>query len=347
MAKKRGETHLMENASEIIIGKLLPEPWVIRKLHPDYGVDYTIEVFEPFGTSFPTMGEFLYVQAKSITSTEKKVVKVAPRMNVEKHTPLKDDEAELEVDVIKYQIDSDTIDNARLMGPATPLLLFLVDLALEEVFYVCLTDYYDKIIEPSGVRLDGQASVLINIPYANRLTKNDSADVMRFFACRAKLYGCISLANYQNREVEVLAEEIAAEHDVKRIILSLLILRRFSLRLRAMPLWERVTIWRLVGELKDILDEVIETLDETKLLEIATVIKSGFHEEAHIREKKHKAWIIVSRFSVAWKQFSGLGNVFEDLVREWLLPSYIGQLSSGDEDHYRSLTSEPQNPPDS
>jgi hypothetical protein len=230
MAKKRGETHLMEDASEIIIGKLLPEPWVIRKLHPDYGVDYTIEVFEKSGTSFPTMGEFLYVQAKSIASTEKKVIQLASRMNVEKLTSSSDGKAEMELDVIKYQLDCDTIDNARLMGPAAPLLLFLVDLALEEVYYICITDYYDKIIEPSGVKLGGQASVLVNIPYGNRLTKQGSADVMRFFACRAKLYGLISLANYQHREVQFLVGNIRAERDIKCIALSLLVLRRFALR---------------------------------------------------------------------------------------------------------------------
>lgn len=338
MAKKRGETHLMEDASEGIIGNLLPELWVMRKLHPDYGVDYTIEVFEKSGTSFPTMGEFLYVQAKSIASTEKKVLPIASRLNVEKYTASNNGEVEMTLDVVKYQLDSDTIDNARLMGPATPLLLFLVDLELKEVFYICLTDYYDKIIEPNGVKLDGQASVVINIPYANRLTKNGSADVMRFFACRPKLYGLISLANYQRREVQFLVQDIETQRDVRRIVLDLYILRRFALRLRAMPLWDRIIVWEAVQCQKAVLDNVIETLDETKLLALAEKILWGLHEEHNDREKFIEAADIISGFSNAWSSLANLGNMFEELMRECFLPSYIGQLSSGDEDHYRVIT---------
>jgi hypothetical protein len=46
MAKRRVDNHLEEGASEALISKLLPEEWVMRKLHPDYGVDVTVEVFE-------------------------------------------------------------------------------------------------------------------------------------------------------------------------------------------------------------------------------------------------------------------------------------------------------------
>jgi hypothetical protein len=50
MAKERGETHLSEDASESLVKSLLPKEWVMRKLHPDYGVDVTIDVFERTGS---------------------------------------------------------------------------------------------------------------------------------------------------------------------------------------------------------------------------------------------------------------------------------------------------------
>ena len=59
MAKERSDTHLSEDASEAVIKSFLPAEWVIRKLHPDYGVDVTIEVFERISGKIPTMGEFL------------------------------------------------------------------------------------------------------------------------------------------------------------------------------------------------------------------------------------------------------------------------------------------------
>jgi hypothetical protein len=104
-----------------------------------------------------------------------------------------------------------------------------------------------------------------------------------------------------------------------------------------MPLWERVTVWRLVQHQKDRLDKVIETLDETKLVLLAAIIQTGLHDESNIQEKFIKAANIVSGFSTSWESFAGLGNVLEDLVREWFLPTYIGQISSGDEDHYRDI----------
>lgn len=55
MAKRRVDNHLKEDASELLISKLLSEEWVIRKLHPDYRVDVSTEVFkregEPRGRS--------------------------------------------------------------------------------------------------------------------------------------------------------------------------------------------------------------------------------------------------------------------------------------------------------
>jgi len=67
MAKRRVDNHLKEDASELLISKFLPEEWVIRKLHPDYGVDVSIEVFKREGQQIPTLGEFLFVQLKSTT----------------------------------------------------------------------------------------------------------------------------------------------------------------------------------------------------------------------------------------------------------------------------------------
>jgi hypothetical protein len=63
---------------------------------------------------------------------------------VEKSTDPQTGPFECELDAVKFVVDTDTMDNARLMGPATPLMLFVIDLANEEVYFVFLTDYYDK-----------------------------------------------------------------------------------------------------------------------------------------------------------------------------------------------------------
>lgn len=121
MAKERSATHLSEDASEAIVRRHLPDEWVLRRFHPDYGVDLSVEVFERMASTTPIMGDS--------RDTGK-------------------GEFAYELDVIKYSLDVDTIDNARLMGPSTPLLLYVVHMMDAEVYYICLTDYCEKVLEP-------------------------------------------------------------------------------------------------------------------------------------------------------------------------------------------------------
>jgi len=158
MAKERADTHLSEAACEVIVARRLPREWVIRKLHPDHGVDISIEVFERVSSRIPTMGEFLFVQLKSTSALKTATIKIRGRDNAEKARDGQSRAFEFEVDIVKHVVDSDTIDNARLMGPSTPLMLFVVDVVNDEVYYVCLTDYYDKVLEPRGFDCSRQKS---------------------------------------------------------------------------------------------------------------------------------------------------------------------------------------------
>ena len=40
---------------------------------------------------------------------------------------------------------------------------------------------------------------------------------------------------------------------------------------------------------------------------------------------------------LSWEQFSAIGQTFEDLVREWFLPSYVGQIGSGEDEALRKI----------
>ena len=136
VSKQRGETHLKEDDSERLVKSLLPAEWVIRKLHPDYGVDVTIEVFERQEKGIPTMGEFLFVQLKGTTDLKRKVEPIRVRGNAEKRHDRQEGKVEYELDAVTFVVDTDTIDNARLMGPSTPLMLFVCELNDREVYLV-------------------------------------------------------------------------------------------------------------------------------------------------------------------------------------------------------------------
>jgi hypothetical protein len=334
MSKSRVENHLKEDASEILVSELLPQEWVIRKLHPDYGVDVTIEVFEREEQRIPTMGEFLFVQLKSTTSLKRGIEPIRPRGNVEKAVDLQDSEAEHELDVVRYVVDTDTIDNARLMGPSTPLMLFVCDLSEGEVYYVCLTDYYDKIIEPRGIDLSGQDTITVLIPAGNKLTDPRSSQVMRFYASRAKLYGMFNLAQFQYREARSILRDISNHEHLGKLSSNFAMIERFARRLRAMPIWEREIPWQLMRDYRARLDLIIKNIEADTLGLILRGIEAfmkGDDEALAPLMQFH------SLCSLSWEQFSAIGQTFEDIVREWFLPTWVGQLGSGEEPYFREI----------
>ncbi|WP_025660148.1 DUF4365 domain-containing protein [Rhizobium sp. IBUN] len=338
MAKSRVDNHLKEDASELLVSKLLPEEWVIRKLHPDYGVDVTIEVFEREGQRIPTLGEFLFVQLKSTTSLTRGVEPIRRRGNVEKALDAQDIEADHELDVVRFAIDTDTVDNARLMGPSTPLMLFVCDLSESEVYYVCLTDYYDKIIEPRGIDLSGQGTITVLIPAANKLTDARSAQVMQFYAARAKLYGMFNLAQFQYREARCILQELARHEYVENLASNFAMIERFARRLRAMPIWERDIPWQLMRDYRARLDLIIKNIEADTLGLILRGLEAFIKgDDAALTPLKQFHGLC----TLSWEQFSAIGQTFEDIVREWFLPTWVGQLGSGEEPHFREIQSLP------
>lgn len=62
----------MEDESYEIIKSQIPKHWVIREFNrPDYGIDLVIELFEKIDENVAeTLGEFIYVQVKSVKKLE-------------------------------------------------------------------------------------------------------------------------------------------------------------------------------------------------------------------------------------------------------------------------------------
>ena len=80
MAKKKQRVlqHIMEGNSYQIIKKYIPREWVIREFNrPDYGIDLVIELFEKIDEQISeTLGEFIYIQVKSVKEIEIKKEKI-------------------------------------------------------------------------------------------------------------------------------------------------------------------------------------------------------------------------------------------------------------------------------
>ena len=63
---KRNRQHIIEDESENILRSLIPTEWVLRKLTPDYGIDYNVEIFE----GEEATGLHFFLQLKGTDKTE-------------------------------------------------------------------------------------------------------------------------------------------------------------------------------------------------------------------------------------------------------------------------------------
>ena len=148
--KRRAMQQIMEEQSLRLVRMQLPEEWVIHEYAPDYGVDFVVETFDYIDDKHEiaeTLGEFFFVQLKSVKHAEKTSIKVADRYNVEKtFEPYSNESAN--IDVIKYPLDVNELYTIMSMGCAVPTLLFLADLSEDKVYFICLNDYIEKVLLP-------------------------------------------------------------------------------------------------------------------------------------------------------------------------------------------------------
>src|SRR4051812_7317295 len=88
--KQRSEQHLIDAAGHDLLRSRLPSQWLLREYRPDYGLDYTLEIFKHSSESgkrpatYETLGEHLFIQLKTMQRTDPRPLKVYGRKNVEK-----------------------------------------------------------------------------------------------------------------------------------------------------------------------------------------------------------------------------------------------------------------------
>ncbi len=139
----RPESHRIDERAQRVFRSKLPDSWVPREQHPDYRIDYTIEIFD----GDKATGLFWHAQLKGVK---------APRF-------LKSDAAisfSLDVEHMEYYLDK----------VALPVFLIVVDTIQEEGWWVFLQHY-----ARTNLRSDWRtkSTVTIRLPMANSI--EDSA----------------------------------------------------------------------------------------------------------------------------------------------------------------------------
>jgi hypothetical protein len=315
--KARVHQHVMEDESYKILMRQMPPEWVVRPFNrPDYGIDLVIELFDGANQGFETLGEFLYVQVKLKTKCKISKRKIYSVSNVARGKWAEDKAEFQEIEVITYRLDTDTLYTVQTSGAGISVLLFLVDLELEKLYFVCLNDYIDKIILPQDPNYVDKKNVTIVIPELNCFSHASVAmAAMKFYGKRAKLLAGFTKIYFQKNEVGYLfgfkdypvytyrdeLEKDKVRNDDKARATLLYFIEQLSF----LDVW-KLTQWSILGEERVQLENLkLDLNDHSKTLDELT-----------------------DRVILTWHRLGNLSNMYEDICREWFLPKYIALLTS-------------------
>lgn len=196
----------MEEESGRLLRERLPSEWAIHGYAPDYGIDGAVEIFEFTDDTHAyaeTLGESFFFQLKSTQSCDISTVGVPARGNVEK-APYRPTDEIFEMDVVRYSFDdTDELVTIEAMGSGAVVVLFLVCLSDQRVFFVSLTDLVDKVLTPESPEWREQGSKAIYIPTMNEVLPDSpiTQNLLRYYAIRPKLMALFTKIHFQWAEV--------------------------------------------------------------------------------------------------------------------------------------------------
>ena len=315
--KRRVIQRRMEEESYGILRNALPQEWVLHQYAPDYGIDLVVETFEYIDEKrsvAETLGEFFFVQLKSKKNIKTREINVNGRYNVEKIYKTIPEETS-KIEVIPYQIDIDELLTVQSMGHAVPTILFLVDLETKKVYFICLNDYIEKILIPNKTLEKNKSTVTIYIPISNVLDEERCICHLSFLARRSKLFGAFNKFYYQMNELERQMSPDLVLHFIS-------IIKKYDF-------WNSKVIWpALEGMYEELL--LIEKYykygpDEAKK------DWSKFDLDAYIEKD------CVDHFAFSfWSKLCNLGRIYEEICKEWYLPTAFWEESY--DKSYRELS---------
>jgi len=341
--KRRVRQHIMEDRSIRIVRDLLPDHWVIREYKPDYGIDLTIELFE-FLEQEPdqaaTLGETLFVQVKSTEVVDARRLRVHARRNVEKG-PLNENPTEsAEIAVAALQLEASELLTVQAIGSAIPVLLFLVELSTRRIYFVCLNDLIEKVILPQDPSYAAKGSKVVHIPLANCIRADHPVSIrpLETYAKRAKLYAAFEKFAYQQHELDhaLLACTDGSWGEIQNAATAALdLVRHFLSIVLRYDFWNRIPEWQPIGHAHQELTALHGLLVAKGVEHDLRALQSYLvHEPATNRNEE---WVrslrledarmqVLLHVSDIWHRLANLSRMYEELGREWFLPTYLAPL---------------------
>jgi len=246
-------------------------------------------------------------------------LKLFGRVNVEKARELlnKDDPVG-EMDTVRIAIESSELKTVERMGTAISVLLVIADLAAQKCYFVCLNDYIDKILIPRHDDYTAADHRTIHVPVANDIGGAVvGLTALRWYAKRPKLYSAFQRFVYQYSELGY------ARHSADFFTLA----RYFASRISIYDFWNDLEMWPLVGYYGSLVKRFSES-GRVNLLEYdnATVLQMARGDIADVGRVREE--LQLNEVLELWKLLTALAKTYEDVCREWFLPTALGLTTS-------------------
>lgn len=312
---KRKQRHLSQVKEEISIQVLrekLPEEWVVHSYGSDYGIDCVVELFDYIDADrkiAETLGENFFVQLKGSSRIEYTTRKAYARGNVAKGDLVENKSDYIDIPVAKFQLEMPEILTVQSMGVAIPVLLILVDTNLRKAYFICLNDYIDKVLIPEDPDYARKESKILYIPLSNEIVNKENNLVpLRAYGKRSKMYGAFGTFNYQLKEIWRAQGRAAAPFEVthEQAVNMIKTFVRVALR---QDIWSGHDFW----------EPIVRSFSELNTLK--EKIEKGVSPEDNSQ-------FLTYCSDFVWHRLTNLANMYEELVREWFLPTYLARLTS-------------------
>jgi hypothetical protein len=296
-AKQRPGVHLIDQEGEQLLRSKLPKHWVMREYRPDYGIDFTVEVFKSVENTFETLGEHFFIQLKSIAAPKVKQLKIFGRKNVEKnYEKLILTEKIADIEIYSFSLETSELVTVERMGIAVPMLLVIADLTTQRCFFICLNDYIDKILIPRYKNYYVPKSRTIHIPLSNEIGTDYGLVALRWYAKRPKLIAAFQRFTYQYSQLQFEEKDWRGLAEV------------FAAKIANYDFWNDTPI-KLIEE------------NGVRLQHFIKTGKSGLFSELALTSLYGADRLDILAL---WKHLSDLPNIYEDILREYFLPTALG-----------------------
>ncbi|NDI78165.1 MULTISPECIES: DUF4365 domain-containing protein [Psychrilyobacter] len=220
---------------------------------------------------------------------------------------------ETTIETVKFVIDTSLLITVEKMSSSVPVMLFLVDINSEDIYFVCLNDYIEKVIIPKNSCYDTQDSITIDLPLCNKLDDSGIKNIL-FYSKRPKFYSFFNKIKYQNDALKYVSDEDLIEqcsYFVKKLL-------RFDVWSVETPYIKEFHKKLKMFDSEQSLPEIKKMLTKKKYDNVDKEWETSYSAKLFTKEET----IVFGFIRSLWESLDSISGIYEECWRECFLPTY-------------------------